>query len=142
MDMHRELRELRTVKSQLETWSPIYGRAQGGVYTYSVFWLTGNGGYSRCFKSSSREEAYVMFRKFPKGAAFIQMRDSVSDELIGEEGRNDYMQTVRALVTRAEQVTGDVAVMCGGVRIWMTRREQLLKQAGILFAACQLPGDL
>lgn len=137
------------MRSQLSDWYPkVWGADQHGGAIYEVFWHTGNGGYSRSYRGTDRAAAVSRFRKFPNGAAFITMRDAVSDELIGEMGRHDYSKEVAVLMRIANSIALDettvqvVDTRDGKRRLHVNRRALLLKQAAALWAMSHLPGDV
>lgn len=147
MDVHEETRALSRMGSQLSDWYPkVYGANAHGDAVYAIEWLTDGGSYSTLYKGSNREHALRLFRKFPKGKAYGTMRDAVSGELLGEIGRNDFRVRVAALMRVAnsidehEQQAQRVATRTGTKTVYTNRRQLLLKQAAVLWAACNWPG--
>lgn len=149
-DLRREARALSRVRAQLGDWFPrVYGeRIRADVHgaRYAVFWRTGNGNWSCLYRGEDRRRALTAFRKFPKGAAYVEMRCALTGELIGEQGRNDFDSEISELIEAAQLCSDDetATVVCatrGGARRRQVNKRQLLMQrAAVLYAACHLPG--
>jgi hypothetical protein len=113
---------------------------------YAVFWRTGNGSWSAIYRGPDRRRALETFRKFPKGAAYVEMRDALTDELIGERGRYEFDSEISELLAQAARCTDDerttqrVTTRGGARSIKTGRRELLLKRAAALYMCCHLPG--
>lgn len=149
-DIHRELGALSRIGSQVGGAYPkVYGYARPfDVHRarYAVLWRTGNGSWSACYRGADRQRALTSFRKFPKGAAYVEMRDALTDELIGEMGRFDYRSEISELLEQAarctdDEVTSQRVMTRSGIRsIRANRRQLLLKRAAALYMCCHLPG--
>jgi hypothetical protein len=90
--------------------------------------------------------AAPIVRKFPKGAAYVEMRDALTDELIGERGRYEFDSEISELLEQAAQCADDettrqrVTTRRGKRSIETNRRALLLQRAAALYMCCHLPG--
>jgi hypothetical protein len=149
-DLRDVSRALSAIGSQVGGAYPkVYGHARPfDVHRarYCVFWRTGNGSWSALYRGADRQRALTAFRKFPKGGAYVEMRDALTDELIGETGRYDYSSEISELLEKAarcgdDEITSQRVTTSSGKRtIRTSRRQLLLKQAAALYACCHLPG--
>jgi hypothetical protein len=149
-DLAIESRALSRIGSQVGGAFPkVYGaRALCDVHRarYAAYWRTGNGSWSAIYRGPDRARAVAAFRKFPKGAAYVEMRDALTDELIGEMGRYDFSSEISELLEQAarcdeyETTSQRVTTRAGKRRLETNRRELLLKRAAALYMCCHLPG--
>lgn len=152
-DIRDELRGLSRIGSQVGGAYPrVYckphevQRSDVHRARYAVLWRTGNGSWSACYRGADRKRALTSFRKFPKGAAYVEMRDALTDELIGEMGRYDFSSEISELLEMAarcsdkEKTTQRVTTRGGKRSLETWRRELLLKRAAALYMCCHLPG--
>lgn len=152
-DMHKELSALSRIGSQVggaypRVYCKPHERQAYDVHRarYAVLWRTGNNSWSACYRGADRQRALTCFRKFPKGAAYVEMRDALTDELLGEIGRYDFSSEISELLSQAAQCADDevtnqrVNTRSGKRSIRANRRELLLKRAAALYMCCHLPG--
>lgn len=153
-DLHDVSRALSSISSQCGDWFPkVYGnrvRADKHGARYTVFVRTfdafGTGDYARLFVTHDRQRALTCFRKFPKDVAYVEMRDALTDALIGECGRFDYRSEISELLDAAARCSDDdicsqrVQTRSGKRTIRTSRKQLLMKQAAALYAATFLPG--
>jgi hypothetical protein len=149
-DMHKELSALSRIGSQVGGAYPkVYGAPRPFDMhraRYATFWRTGNGAWSAIYRGADRQRALSIFRKFPKGAAYVEMRDALTDELIGERGRYEFDSEISELLEQAAQCADDettrqrVTTRRGKRSIETNRRALLLQRAAALYMCCHLPG--
>jgi hypothetical protein len=149
-DLAVESRALSRIGSQVGGAYPkVYGaRAVCDVHRarYAAYWRTGNGSWSAIYSGADRARAVAAYRKFPKGAAYVEMRDALTGELLGEMGRFDFDSEISELMEQAarcdayETTTQRVSTRAGKRRLETNRRELLLKRAAALYMCCHLPG--
>lgn len=139
MDDIREHAPVMTRDSLISQYPQVYGRKQRGRYTYRVYWLTGNESWSCALVTPIRSDAERLFRKFTNGQAYWEMRDTLTDQLLGEHGRNNHLlATVADIWQRAIHATGYARY---GNR-YIARKQALIEQARAIAIACVVPPEV